>query len=150
MPATRLPRCSSRSSLRLITIDTPASESARKYGGITRAADVGREHPLGRHDFELRAGVGDELGGGHAGMRAVVVIEEHARGGLRRAGQDVPARGREGVAGVEEARVRHAAGRDDHDVGVLGHHVGRLGIGVVADLDAEPLAFGERASRRCP
>ena len=47
------------------------------------------------------------------------------------------------VAGVEEAQVRHAAGRDDHDVGVLGHHVGRLGIGVAADLDAEPRAFGE-------
>ena len=76
-------------------------------------------------------------------MGAVVVVEQHLRRRLDRAGEDVPGRRSEGLSVIEEAHVRHAARRDDDDVGVLRQDVGRLGIGVAAEGDAEPRAFGE-------
>ena len=76
-------------------------------------------------------------------MAAIVVIEQHVLGRLDGAGNDVPARGDEVVARIERRVLRQAAGGDDDDVGRQRQHVVLLGPDIVADVDAEPLEFGQ-------
>ncbi len=51
-------------------------------GHHVEAAHFGGEEALGCHQFEPRALIGDELGGCHSGMGAVVVEDEDILGGL--------------------------------------------------------------------
>ena len=76
-------------------------------------------------------------------MRAVVVEQQHLGRGLRVAREDVPARHHELGAGLEDLRVRQAARRDDHHVGVFREHVLRIGQVVEAQRHAVLLALGE-------
>ena len=113
-------------------------------GHVVHAAHLGREEALRRHDFQPRAGLGDQLGrrhardGRHCRRRAA-----RSRPACTAPDKDVPARGDEVVARLQRRVLRQAAGGDDHDVGCQRQHVVRLGPGVVADVDAEPLQFGE-------
>ncbi len=74
-----------------------AAERA-EVGRIRGAADIGRKHALRGDDLELRAGFGDEFGGGQAGVGAIVVVDDHLAARPRRAREEVPTRGRERVA----------------------------------------------------
>ena len=56
---------------------------------------------------------------------------------------DVPARNDEVVARFERRVLRQAAGGDDHHIGLQLQHVVRLGPDIVADVDAQPLKFGQ-------
>ena len=76
---------------------------------------------------------GDELGRLQAGMVAGVVEEQHVRARLDVAGDDVPGRHDQLVAGAQHLGMRQAAGGDDDDVGVFGEHVVGLGPGVEAE-----------------
>ena len=80
----------------------------------------GAKKRSGDTSSSCRSGVGDELRRGHAGMRAVVVENEHVFGRLHVARQNIPARHGELGAFLDRAILRQAAGRDDDDVGVRG------------------------------
>jgi len=49
---------------------------------MVQPADIGGEEAFRRHQFQPRAGLGDELGGLQARMGAVVVIEQDLAAGL--------------------------------------------------------------------
>ena len=77
----------------------------------------------------------------HRRMIASIVEEQHIGAGFDVARNDVPARRDEIVARGEDFGMRKAAGRDDHDVGILGEDVVGLGPGVETERDAARLAL---------
>ena len=76
-------------------------------------------------------------------MGAVVVVDDDLPARPRRAREQVPARGRELGARIEETQIGRAAGRDHHDVGRFRERVVRAGETVEAEGDAEPFALGD-------
>ena len=82
-------------------------------------------------------------------MAAIVVVEQHVLGRLDRAGDDVPARGDEVVAGIERRVLRQAAGRDDRPVGLRRQHVVRLRPRRRSGSRRRAARARQAASRRC-
>ena len=85
---------------------------------VVEAADLDREHALGRDDLEVGAGAGDQLRRRERRVRAVVVEEQHVAARRCIARQHVPAGDDEILAGLQFGQLRLTAGGDDHDVGV--------------------------------
>ena len=89
--------------------------------GIACSADVRREHRSGVTNSTFAPARGDEFGRRHAGMGAVIVVDDYVRRGPRprqsghpRSMSRAPHRHR------GKPMIGHAARRDDDDVGILG------------------------------
>ena len=108
--------------------------------GERRGAGLDAEVALWCRDLEPAAALGEENGAAHAGVRALIVEEQHSLAWLCTAGKDVPGAG-DVLAPFDRADVGEAAGSEHDDVWIeLFHH---LDVGEVAcpHVDLEPLAL---------
>ena len=104
---------------------------------------LGREGPVARHDLNLAAGPGDDLGGLQAGMIAGIVIDQHVAARLHVAADDVPGGDDEVAALTQRFNAGQATGRHSDGVRRLGRHHVHGGPAVVADTDTLRLALRE-------
>jgi hypothetical protein len=106
------------------------------------AAGVGREIPRGRHELDRDALVGEKLSANERRMAAVFVDDKNVSERPEVARQNVPTRLRQFATKADRVILRQSAGRDYDDVWRQRQDVARFGVGVEAELDAEPFAFG--------
>ena len=118
------------------------SANALRYAGEFMLPTKRRESALRRDELEYGAATGQQLGGVHPGLGAVVVVDEDRSPRVHGTTHHVP-RVDDQVIPTQEVVVRQTARCDDDDVWSFRSHGVAVREDAVAELDATELGLRE-------